>query len=187
VSIDPTRRRRFEAVVAEVIDPLQRYLGRRADAADADDVLGDVLLAVWRRLDDVPADAPLPWCYGVARRCLANHRRGAARRSRLADRIGVVDPPEAMVDEHRAIDAMDGELVDAMRVLSPAEREIVYLWAWEHLEPREIAIVVDRTPNAVSVALTRARHKLADELRQSGDRAGQEPGARADDDHRGRR
>jgi len=42
-----------------VYEPLQRYLRRRTDAAAADDVLGDALLVMWRRLDDVPPDAAL--------------------------------------------------------------------------------------------------------------------------------
>ena len=50
---------------AEVYEPLQRYLRRRAHADDAADALADTLLVVWRRLDDVPDD-PLPWCYGAA-------------------------------------------------------------------------------------------------------------------------
>lgn len=46
-----------------------------------------MLLVLWRRADDIPGDAPLPWCYAVARRCLANHRRSAQRRLRLLSRL----------------------------------------------------------------------------------------------------
>ena len=49
-------------------------------------------------------------------------------------------------------------------VLSESEAEIVRMWAWEQLEPREIAIALDMTANAVSVALTRAKRKLAQHL-----------------------
>ena len=35
----------------------------------------------------MPGDAPLPWLYGVARRVLANHRRGDQRRHRLGERL----------------------------------------------------------------------------------------------------
>jgi RNA polymerase sigma-70 factor, ECF subfamily len=67
---DADRRRRFEELVAGTYEPLQRYLRRRTDPATADDVLGDVLLVLWRRLDDVPVELPLAWAYGVARGCL---------------------------------------------------------------------------------------------------------------------
>jgi DNA-directed RNA polymerase specialized sigma24 family protein len=50
-------------------------------------VIAETFLTAWRRLDDVPAgDEARLWLYGVARRMLANQRRGARRRSSLADR-----------------------------------------------------------------------------------------------------
>jgi RNA polymerase sigma-70 factor, ECF subfamily len=180
VRTDPARERRFEAIAAEVYEPLQRYLRRRAVAADASDVLSESLLTVWRRLDDVPTDDPLPWCYGVARRCLANHRRGDGRRERLTERIITHRLPGDDGDPQQRIERLDPDLDAAIRTLTPAEQEIVHLWAWEQLEPREIATVLDQTPNAVSVALSRSRRKLADRLttsqepRQDPTAAGQE-------------
>lgn len=161
---DPARVRRFEAVAADVYEPLQRYLRRRASAVDAGDVLSESLLTVWRRLDDVPTDDPLPWCYGVARRSLANHRRGASRRERLTERIITHRLPGDDGDPQDRVERLDPALDAAIRTLTPAEQEIIHLWAWEQLEPREIAIVLDQTPNAVSVALSRSRRKLAEQL-----------------------
>lgn len=173
------RRARFERVASEVIGPVGRYLRRRASAADADDVLADTLLVVWRRLDRVPADDPLPWTYGVARRCLANHRRGDERRARLTDRVRSLGSPTAS-DPADEVTADDPELATAMELLSASEAEIVRLWAWEQLEPREIAAALDTTANAVSVALSRAKRKLAAHLdRQDVVARGQEP----DTDH----
>lgn len=177
MSRDPARERRFEAVAREVYEPLQRYLRRRANADDAGDVLADSLLTVWRRLDDVPADDPLPWCYGVARRSLANHRRGRDRRDRLTERVLTHRLPGDDGDPQRRIERIDPELDAAIGTLSAAEQEIVHLWAWEQLEPREIAVVLDQTPNAVSVALTRARRKLAARL---SDRSADSPTTRQD-------
>jgi RNA polymerase sigma-70 factor (ECF subfamily) len=159
------RRARFERIAAEVYEPLQRFLHRRADADDAADVLNDTLLVVWRRLDDVPDEA-LPWCYGVARRGLANQRRGNRRRLQLVGRATAqADPGSAgRLDPQHAVDAGEPELIAALDSLSDAEAEIVRLWAWEQLEPREIAIVLDTSANAVSVALARAKRKLAEQL-----------------------
>ena len=80
----------------EVYEPLQRYLRRRCAPGDVDDVFNDTLLTIWRRLDAVPTDNPLPWCYGVARNCLANQRRGANRRLRLVGKVSasVTQEPE---------------------------------------------------------------------------------------------
>lgn len=182
MSTDIERRRRFERVAADVFEPLQRFLRRRASADDAADVFGDALLVIWRRLDDVPDDDPLPWCYGVARGCLANQRRSAGRHLRLVDRAGshaaVAHGIDTVArDPQTNIDRSDPELEAAIAELTEAEAEIVRLWAWEQLEPREIAVVLETTPNAVSVALARSRKKLAERLdRQNPTDAGQEPG-----------
>jgi len=158
-----------------VFDPLQRYLRRRATSEDAADAFSTTLLTIWRRLDDVPTDEPLPWCYGVARRTLANHRRGTERHLRLVERVGGT-ANTVVFDVARAIDDEQPELVAALATLSDADAEIVRLWAWEGLEPREIATVLDTTPNAVSVALSRSKRRLRAELdRQDPPPPGQEP------------
>lgn len=149
-------------------EPLHRYLLRRADPAAVDDVLAETLLVLWRRIDDVPQlDEVLPWCYGVARGCLANARRAERRRLRLVDKLAWTAPLSAPA-EHT-------ELYDALRTLGAIDREVVLLWAWEGLTPRGIAEVTGLTANAVSIRLHRAKKKLAAELeRKSGVAAGQE-------------
>ncbi len=52
-----TKQSSFEQLVAEAYEPLQRYLRRRTDPGTADDVLGDVLLVMWRRAADIPQAA----------------------------------------------------------------------------------------------------------------------------------
>jgi len=153
---DPDRRRRFEDLVDGVYGPLQRYLLRRTDVTTAEDVLGDVLLVLWRRSDDIPAEAPLAWCYAVARRCLANSLRGAQRRTRLLARL--TELPAA------AIEHTDPDLNEALDALSEADRELLRLWAWEQLPPREIAQVLDISPNAASIRLHRATGRLRSHL-----------------------
>jgi RNA polymerase sigma-70 factor (ECF subfamily) len=161
MSSEGARRARFEAVVAEIYDPMQRYLRRRARAEEASDALADVLLTVWRRLDEVPEQAVLPWSYGVARRTLANHRRSASRHLRLVERLETERP--AVVDDP-ADTLGDPELAAALAGLPAADQEVLRLWAWEQLEPREIAQTLGSTANAVSLRLSRARKKLSDAL-----------------------
>jgi RNA polymerase sigma-70 factor (ECF subfamily) len=165
--VEASRSERFDALARECLEPLRRYLARRTDAETAADVLGDTLLVAWRRFDDVPADAALPWLYGVARNCLANAERGVRRRARLAARLtaepAADDAPEA------------ADLHEALGGLTDTERELVRLWAWEQLTPAEIATVVGISANAVSIRLTRARQHLRELLaRKTGDPAGHE-------------
>jgi len=163
-------RERFEALAAEVVEPVRRFLARRTDRDTADDVLAETLLVCWRRLDEVP-DPALPWVYGVARLCLSNAGRSDRRQRRLAARISVVDPPEEAVREPDPPDPRVGAALEAMR---PEEAELLRLWAWEQLGPGEIAEVLGITPNAVSIRLHRARGKFVEELRKIDGAAGHE-------------
>lgn len=163
VAAADARRARFEALAGRVWEPLQRYARRRADPEAAADVVADALLVIWRRLDDVPADAELPWCYAVTRNCLANARRSSVRAGRLVDRIAAEPAP----GELRGT-SVDAELEEALDALDADDRELLRLWAWEQLEPREIAMVLDVTPNAVSIRLHRARARLAELLTATG-------------------
>lgn len=165
-----TREQRFEDLMAEVYGPLQRFLRRRT--AEADDVLADTMLVLWRRLDDVPPDAVLPWSYGVARGCLQNAGRADERRWRLLRKLATEpDPPPP--DE-------DPELAEALARLPAPDREVLRLWAWEQLPPREMAVVLGITPNAASIRLHRATTKLRTALLGATGKEtrgpGQEPG-----------
>lgn len=157
-TVDADRRARYDAAFREVYEPLQAYARRRTDPAAADDVVAEALLVLWRRLDDVPAELALPWCYGVARRCLANQRRADHRREALVDRLMTERPP-AEADQD-----MDPEMAAALASLSADDREIVRLWAWEQLQPREIAEVLGISANAAAIRVHRAKQRLAEAL-----------------------
>lgn len=157
---DSERRAQFEAVAATVYEPLQRYLRRRTPTDDASALLNDTLLVIWRRLDDVPIDDPIPWSFGVAKRCLANHRRGENRRLRLVGKITAYAQATEPFEVPSVSDDHNPGLTAALGELDEVERELIRLWAWEQLEPREIAVVLDTTSNAVSVRLSRAKKKI---------------------------
>lgn len=75
----------FDATHARVLGYALRRVSTPEDAAD---VLAETYLIAWRRVDDLPpGSAGLPWLLATARRVMANHRRGQARRTALADRL----------------------------------------------------------------------------------------------------
>ena len=117
--VDRAAEQRFESLVGAVVEPVRRYLVRRAPAGLVDDVVGDVLLVLWRRREDAPRDDPLPWTYGVARRCLANAERGVRRQQRVAGKVASIDPPRAVPGPEPA---SDPELTAALAALRPEER-----------------------------------------------------------------
>ena len=157
-SIALARRHRFHDLVAEVYEPIQRYARRRVDPDAVDDIVSETLMTLWRRLDEVPSTA-LPWAYGVARHHVANHRRAGQRRLRLVRRAENERPPASDTDH-----PLDAELHSALSFLEDSDRELLRLWAWEELEPREIAVALGLTANAVSIRLSRAKKKLGQHL-----------------------
>lgn len=172
--IDAAREQRFRALAALVAEPVRRYLARRCDAATADEVLSDVLLVCWRRLDDVPGEPAesIPWAIGVARNLLANAQRAERRRDRLTAKIIALDPPplSAPVVDDDGDDAV--AVRDALTRLRRDDAELLGLWAWEGLESPQLATVLGISANAAAIRLHRAKKRLADELRKSAAPAG---------------
>lgn len=134
------------------------YVRRRTDRADdAADVAAETFLAAWRRLDDAPTEEVRLWLYGVARRVLANHRRGERRRTQLASPLrGDVagrDPASAGEEQF-------AELAAAFRSLPDADREVLALKGCEQLDAGQIAVMLGCSRNAARIRLHRARRRL---------------------------
>lgn len=55
---------------------------------------------------------------------------------------------------------LDPALADALRSLSPVDREALLLIAWEELTPSEVARALGINPTAFRVRLLRARRRL---------------------------
>jgi RNA polymerase sigma-70 factor (ECF subfamily) len=157
------RRRRFEEVYAANRAPILGYVLRRsANPEDAADVVAETFLTAWRRLDDVPAgEQARLWLYGVARRVLANHRRGEHRWSELAVRLRA----ELAVSWHEREPTGElAELQAAFRSLPDPDRELLALVFWEELDNGQVAAVLGCSRNAVRIRLHRARRRLAGAL-----------------------
>src|SRR5436189_252882 len=99
-------------------------LNRKAHVSARLSLASGAVLGLGRRVDDIPAEAPVAWAYGVARGCLANAVRGAARQERLVQRLAAEPAPPTQGAEHEALDA-------ALAGLPETDREILQLWAWE--------------------------------------------------------
>ena len=121
--------------------------------------MAETFLVAWRRRADVPAgEGARLWLYGVARRVLANQRRGELRRSALGSRLRAELP--ALVSDPAGAVADRTEAVRALSQLGEADREVVELTAWEGLDSREVAEVLGITPVAARARLCRARNRL---------------------------
>ena len=156
-----SRLARFDALFTAHQRQVLAYAMRRTGAwADAEDVAAETFTIAWRKFDAIPEAEPLPWLYAVARRVLANHRRGLGRRERLAALLRVEDVATPL----RAGDDQDGPAFAALSSLAPADQELLRLVAWEELGNQAIAAVLGITPNAVAIRLHRARARFAEAL-----------------------
>ena len=173
---DAERELRLRTLADRVVEPVRRYLARRCDAATADEVLNDVLVVCWRRLDEVPAEPAesIPWAIGVARNLLANAERAQRRRDRLTAKVIALDPPPLAILDAGSGEPTDDAIAvrDALTRLRRDDAELLRLWAWDELESPQLATVLGISANAAAIRLHRAKKRLADELRKSAAPAG---------------
>ncbi|MGV8978397.1 MAG: RNA polymerase sigma factor [Cellulomonas sp.] len=144
----------FEELFRMHATSVYRYFVRRAARDDAEDLAADVLTVAWRRRDDVPEGAELSWLYRTAGFVLANHRRKGRP-------MPVGDVPESMDDDDPATYALADERVrEALVALSPRDRQMLLLNAWEGLTPDALAAVLGISRGGADAALSRARSRL---------------------------
>jgi RNA polymerase sigma-70 factor (ECF subfamily) len=150
----------FERIYREHYKDVLRFVLRRASADEAQDIVAETFVVVWRRLDDL-AGSSRPWIFGIARKVLANHRRAAVRQADLAARAASLadDSSSAARDP-----GPDSRILAALRRLPPREREAIMLTAWEQLTAAEAAQVAECSAVAFRVRLHRARRRLESEL-----------------------
>jgi RNA polymerase sigma-70 factor (ECF subfamily) len=156
--------------------PLLAYALRRTEeVADAEEIVAETLLVAWRRRADLPqGEETIPWLYGVARRVIANQRRGRARRRRLERLLErsrpLANDPAGLAEASEATRAV----VAASLRLRANDQEVLRLAAWEGLTHEQIAVSLGCTENAAALRLHRARSRLRKELLKGGGLPGQE-------------
>ena len=155
----------LEGIFDSCAVPVRQYLYRRLTnnsdpASTADDLTADVFLIAWQKRADLPADEPLPWLYAVARRVLANFRRRRADVP-VAD-LGALDA----IDDNDPADLVtdDAALAAAWSRLSPRDREVLRLAAWEGLSGDALGAALGIGAGGAGAALSRARSRLIEEI-----------------------
>jgi RNA polymerase sigma-70 factor (ECF subfamily) len=153
------RQRRFRQLADEVTPAVAAYVARRQyplAKADLDDIVAEVLLVLWRRLDDVPVDGAIPWSIGVAR----NVRRNAVRKStNAAITAAKLHSSGTTASAEDAVIGDEG-VKSALLALSDDDREIIMLHFWDGLSAGAIATVLGVSENAAAVRLSRAQERF---------------------------
>ncbi len=161
-SLQREREQRFREIYDSVYVDLLRFVRRRVHPTHAEDVVGEVMLVAWRRLDDVPADlsAARAWLFGVARKTLQNTRRRDSRQDAVAVRLAEVRHGPADAGQHPDLVAHRVDIVAAWPLLSAVHQEAIALSVLDGLSAPEAAAVLGISPTAFRLRLSRARRTL---------------------------
>jgi RNA polymerase sigma-70 factor (ECF subfamily) len=159
-SPSPERDQRFREIYGAVYVDLLRFARRRIHPTHAEEVVGDVMLVAWRRLDDVPADLSEAhaWLFGVARKILQNTRRRDSRHDAGAVRLAEVHHGPADAGHRPDLVAHRIDIAAAWPLLSASHQEAIALSVLDGLTAPEAAGVLG--VSAARLRLSRARRVL---------------------------
>jgi RNA polymerase sigma-70 factor (ECF subfamily) len=143
--------------------------------AEAEDVVQEVFVLVYRKLDTFRHDSDFStWLFRLARnraidrlrKARGRHRHVGAEELRSMPSPGPSGDPElaALAGEQRA------EVLRLVRRLPHVQRTVVHLHYWIGSSVAEIAELLDMNPQTVKSHLYRARRRLARELEAEGSR-----------------
>ncbi|MFC6886598.1 MULTISPECIES: RNA polymerase sigma factor [Actinomadura] len=128
----------------------------------AEDIANETFLTAWRKLGSVPADDPLPWLLGVARRHRLKLRAAGRRHDSIADRVvRLADERDATAWDTGSLVAERDVGLAAFAALPDRDAEILILTAWYGLGPARAAVVLGCSTATFFVRLHRARRRLA--------------------------
>lgn len=137
---------------------------------EAEDLLQDIMVNVWKNLDRFRGDASInTWLYRIAVNTALLHRE-RGKRARAVIRLAGEEPLPEVIQEPSAETRSQEQLHHlhaAIAELPPGDRLIVSL-VLEGLGYREIADVVGITVNHAGVRIFRLKRSLEKRLRDAG-------------------
>ncbi|MEY4688938.1 MAG: polymerase sigma factor YlaC [Verrucomicrobiota bacterium] len=144
---------------------LHRVANVFATGADRDDLMQELLLALWRALPAFAgASKPSTFIHRVAHNAALTWRRGAATYARHVERLAA-EPRPTTSEPAAGEDEILAAIYEAIRRLPPLDRSLILLQL-DGVTYSEIAEIHGMTENHVGVRLTRIRCKLTELLGQ---------------------
>ncbi|MET3904015.1 RNA polymerase sigma factor [Paenarthrobacter sp. 4246] len=158
----PDREEAFRALYESAYPDLLKFVQRRADAANAEDIVAEAFLTVWRRFSEAPKhqEDARAWVFGITRNLMLNARRGEQRRQALGVRLAEVTVTSQGNSSHADLVTSRVDLGRAWALLSEVHQEALGLAIFENLAAPQAAHVVGISPVAFRLRLTRARRAL---------------------------
>lgn len=130
------------------------------DADDAEDIVQEALIRAYRSLDRFDAARPFrPWLLRITANVAHNRRRTIARYLAAIARLGQTSVPGDRQPDGAPPPAAR-ELWQAVRRLSTADRQVIYLRYFMDLPVAETAETLGVAPGTVKSRLSRALERL---------------------------
>ena len=156
----------FEAWFRDHRPVVYRYVRFRVSTREvAEDVTSDVFFKALRSLDryDPQRAAPRTWLLRIARNAITDHLRALKRRGSL--QVSLDRVPDLVSSSRSAEEAVIREerltrIMNASKMLRPADQEVISLRFGAGLGNAEIAEALQISNNAVAVRLHRAVKRL---------------------------
>ena len=160
-------RQSFLTAYDEHADAIYRHCYFRLLNKDkAEELVQETFLKTWQYLDaGNPVDNLRPFLYRVATNLIIDFVRKKKEDS-LDAKLEVNPLDEPMGSDHRDIErsALLSLVKSSMAELEQDERDLITMRYLDDMDPREIAEILDISPNYVSVKLNRAVAKLKKKL-----------------------
>jgi len=155
----------FGELVGRYRAPVVRLAYRMTrDADEAKDIAQDAFLRAYRRLPEFHADRPFSrWLFVIAR----NASLDAIRRRRRATALAAKGEPLTVEPGPEDLALRNDEATrvrTALGALSPKYRDVLELYYGKGLRYREIAVQLEIPIGTVKTYISRAKHRLRDEL-----------------------
>jgi RNA polymerase sigma-70 factor (ECF subfamily) len=151
----------FVATFRAHLPAVSKFLTRRVERSDVEDLAADVFEIAWRKRKDCPDGMELAWLYRIAGFVVSNYRRKQQRRGFLFE-LTDTDNSSPSAEE---LALASGTIAEAFARLSTSDRQTLSLVAFEGLAVNELATALGVSANSASQRLKRARTRFANHLK----------------------
>lgn len=161
----------FTRIFDRHYDDVARFLGRRIETSEAEEVAAETFLIAFRDRArfDCDRSSARPWLFGIASNLARHHQRGEATRLRAYARVDRNTEPDLSEEAGDRADATSrrAALIGGLSALSADERDVLLLFTWAQLAYGEIAEALGIPIGTVRSRLSRARGLMPQALEHS--------------------
>ena len=155
----------FEELLRRLHGPLRQYVNRMVGPSDADDVMQDSAIRLYRNIRYLREPAVFrAWAFRIATRIALTYLKRAERRRQLENDPDLIRAIAANPSEHEQFDRDYLEWIDRV---SPASRAALLLHYEQHLSLEETAAILDVPVGTVKSRLSYGLASIRNQLKEN--------------------